>query len=173
MFENQVRAVQTITSYLGDKKEGGIAAFKSLGHKLKENPATLVVMMMPHEHLEVYIKRGDEVSLFEGFFEVVSHDELSEGTGFDNYKYDENIPVEDFVYWSTYDFEDQLFTMWLAQCFHASGLNEQIKIPIYYMSVPESEEVFHLNDFKKKYIKEAYQESYEIAVAHNSIDSPL
>ena len=173
MFEKQVEVVQKLADYLSSKKEKGIAAFKVLGDELKEKPAAHIVMMMAHEHLEVYVKRGDNFDLFQGFFEVISHDELSEGTGFENYKYDENIPVEDYVYWSTYDFEGYFFEMWLAQCFHASGIKEHINIPVYYMSVPESEEVFYLNEFKKKYIKEAYKEFFDMTMKQNSIVSPL
>ncbi|MEO1260277.1 MAG: hypothetical protein AAFZ15_15890 [Bacteroidota bacterium] len=173
MFQKQVEVIQQLANYLNSKKEKGIAAFKALNDELNEKPAAHVVMMMAHEHLEVYIKRGDSFDLYQGFFEVISHGELSEGMSYDNYPYDENIPAEDYVYWSTYDFEAYLFEMWLVQCFHASGIKEQIKIPIYYMSVPESEEVFYLNEFKKKYIKEAFKEFFEMTMKHNSIESPL
>ena len=170
MFSDQLKVIKDVTEYLSSKRELGIQAFKKLVENIKGNNPKLVVFMMMHESIESYVRYGNEFKLHEEFFGVLSNDEIEV---LSRYKYDEEKVNEDFIYWGTFGICGELFEFWLCQCFHDSGVANQVDIPFYFMSEPDSEEILHLNECNKIMNKKALQQSFELSMRKNSMDSPL
>ena len=170
MFKNQLEVIEKTAQYLDSKKEIGIEAFKQLAAKCREIQPQFVLLMMPHENLEVYWKIGEEWKPCNDFEGILSQDEMEE---MQRYDYSEENVHEDYMYWETTTLAGYIFEMWLSHCFHASKVGEELDISFYYMSVPESEEVFHLNSCRKKMRKSAFQEYYKMTMENNVVDLGL
>ena len=170
MFINQKEVIEKTTQYLDSKKEAGIETFKKLGIVCQTIQPKFVLLMMPHENLEAYIKNATQFEIFHDFKGVISNYEME---AMQRYDYNEENAHEDYLYWETAALAGKLFEMWLSHCFHAAKLDKQLSIPFFYVRVPESEEVFHLNECKKKLNKTAYEQQHKLNLKFNVLDIGL